>query len=932
MTYLLAVYCLGGFGGLKAQALFKGRVTDENNRPLPYAQIRVPDAENRFTTAADGTFAIPLVPGTTDLSLLFSYVGKEPVVRRFSRNSLATFQVIQLQPLTLRLPEVQVSSTQAAAASNSSINFGQAAIASLQALSLANVFNYLPGQTILNPVVSIQGNQVLNVRSASQPATIQPLNNGEAADAARQQQLNEAFGFSLRVDGNTLNNNANMQASNPGFLGMFSANNVQHPENGVIRDRSQRNGTLYSSYGAAGANNGFDLRQVPAENIENIEVITGVASARYGDYTSGVAIIDRQAGITPLSVSLRNAGGATYNAGISKGLSLSPALGVINLNLDYLTSNDDPRDKLKAFQRIGGGLIWTYGRQRSSSFLNTLSVDYSTVLDQTRLDPDLLNQRMSRFRNNNLLVSNRTRWSVKKKWLSDVQLQLNYNRSRQESYDQYYLNSTGVIGVASSLTTRTYEGYFAPGYFLAYHNIIGEPVSAGARLQANSYLRLGRTTLYHLNIGAEYNYSVNKGPGVLNNIDQPRFSNVGGKNDRARPFSSLPAQHNSGVFLENELTGKLLGKSYRANIGARADLQNGFFNISPRINTRYDLTRRLSINLAYGIATKAPAISQVSPGNVYFDIPLLSVYAPPRQLYLVHTEVVDLEKIDLRPYKSITAEGGLTYKTAFLNAAAYYFYRRYNDGFGTVNTLVPVTTAQYNYTLTPTGVDYAPAGTTVTRPYTYGRMANCMQSTSRGVEFTLSTRKIKAIQTDFNVNTAWYRSYYRNTSDDVEVPSVIDYSKAAIIGIFSNQEAKAETIKSTIRSTTHIPALRMMITLTGEIFWKARTETLPTSLYPTAYYDQQYQRHELTPAAAASGAYAHLRKPAVTQSVIYTPPFVYPNVHLTLAKEISDVLKMAVNAYNVLNIRPAATNPYNTSVSYFNGQPSFSAQLLLRIK
>ena len=47
---------------------------------------------------------------------------------------------------------------------------------------------------------------------------------------------------------------------------------------------------------------GVDMRQISTDNIESVEVIRGIASAEYGDITSGAVLVNTKAGRAPLQV------------------------------------------------------------------------------------------------------------------------------------------------------------------------------------------------------------------------------------------------------------------------------------------------------------------------------------------------------------------------------------------------------------------------------------------------------------------------------------------------------------------------------------------------------------------------------------------------------------------------------------------------------
>lgn len=900
-------------------SIIKGKVTDEQGKPLSFVSIDVmPDAKTTLGKL-DGSFEINVNDETRDVTFTISYVGKNSITKTLKPAQFGTFQRIVLETNSLKLNQVEINAVRKKTfASNSSIVFDREAIEQTQALSVGDVLKYLPGQSIVRSGAALQGANVINLRNTTPPMSEQSMNN--------------AFGISVQIDGNAMDNNSNMQTMNPGRMGFNSSNNISTPN--TLGDLSQKNGTLNSNYMGDVANNGVDLRQLQAENIESIEVISGVASAKYGDYSTGVVIINTQAGITPLRASIRTNEG-TQNIGFNKGFNLGPALGVLNASLDYLNSNDDPRNKLKSYNRAGGNFLWTIHTKNKLQFKNTLSAGYNQTLDKTKRDPDDGNDRMSKFNNWNLRVSNRSELIFKKPLLYNISMQMSYNQGRQNSYSQYYLNLRPVMGVTNSEETGTSEGVYVPGYYLAVQQIIGEPVSASARIESNTFLKINKLS-YKITLGANYSYSANKGPGMIVFADRPRFYQTGNKNDRARSFNNVPVQKNIGFYMENFINTRILNRYYTLNAGIRGDVQNGFFNLSPRINSNWRITNKVNWSLSYGIATKAPSLSQISPGNVYIDIPLVNAYTgnADKSVYLVHTEVMKMNNTDLRPYKSRTIETGFTVDLKPVHASMYLFDRVMDNGFASFRQLKPVTLPNYKVTDVPGEKPlYEVDGTFKTYNVTYNKINNGNYNHSKGLEFMISLEKIKVIATSFSLNLALYNSYFKNSNEEPSIPSDatnIDYNIPAVYGVFKNQESKAQNIKSTLTTNTHIPSLRMAIMLTGEIFWQNRTELLSTGMYPVGYLNKDLEYFPLDGKSAQDPKYAHLLKTPTDQSVQNRPSFIYSNFHMRLSKEIGQSLRFSFNSYNVFNLRPVENR--NGSINYYNGRPSFGAELIFTIK
>ncbi|HCY73485.1 MAG TPA: TonB-dependent receptor, partial [Rikenellaceae bacterium] len=76
-----------------------------------------------------------------------------------------------------------------------------------------------------------------------------------------------ALGTKFVIDGHPINNDANLQST-----------------------------PAYSSYGSSYVNFGTDMREISTEDIENVEIVRGIASVKYGDLTSGLVNIIRKKG------------------------------------------------------------------------------------------------------------------------------------------------------------------------------------------------------------------------------------------------------------------------------------------------------------------------------------------------------------------------------------------------------------------------------------------------------------------------------------------------------------------------------------------------------------------------------------------------------------------------------------------------------------
>jgi len=265
--------------------LIQGKVSDSRKSLLSGSTVMLNQLDLSSITNNRGEYSLKIPTDQFGKSIILSvsYLGKKGIERTILLDSVKKVENFVLQDMSLALDEVAVQAKKGEL-SNSSLVFDREMIERYPALSVNDLLNRLPNRK--NTAPSVQDMQMLTLRGAFKE-TISGTRNAD--------ELNNAFGVAIVMDDITLGNNGNMQGRNPGIFGMSGATNSIRPSDYGLTGRP---GTT-KSYSGENVFGGVDLRQIPVENIERLEVISGVAPARYGDLSNGAVIIERQAGKTP---------------------------------------------------------------------------------------------------------------------------------------------------------------------------------------------------------------------------------------------------------------------------------------------------------------------------------------------------------------------------------------------------------------------------------------------------------------------------------------------------------------------------------------------------------------------------------------------------------------------------------------------------------
>lgn len=883
---------------LAQQALLHGTVSDQKGQPLQLANIYVDELGMTVATDYQGEFSI-LLPMTVQTIHL-----KVTMVGNISQHLIIPFKdvnkplAIRMVPLSYTLEEVSVNPLlESTKNSNSSIIFDEEAIEKVQAFSLMDILNTLPGKTTTAP--TIDAPQTITFRG----------NQGEVYD------LNNSLGVAIIMDGVNLSNDANMQARSSSQFGM--AGSILGGANAT------KSGDVPFQ--------GIDLRQIPVETIEKVEVIQGVASAQYGELTDGAILIDRKAAKTPYAF-VTNVNGGSTNFSLSKGYGLGKRWGALNLGLNYAISNPNPRDKIKQFDRISSSIMWSYSR--SKYFKNTFSLDYGRRNDEMKFDPDDEDQQTSYTKEFSLRISNRMAIALNSPLVRQANITLSMSTGSQHSYKQWMLNGL-PRGYSAKDTTGIYEGVVLSGRYIAQEEIIGKPVTGSANINLNTVAKIGEN-IHAISYGLSTSYSNNGGKGIIADPDRPRWVNSNAQNARPYSFQYLDPLINYGFFLTDNFSSKVFNKKLRSNLGMRIDQQNGSWSFQPRLSTVLQWNQKLDFTAAFGIASKSPTMAHRYPAPTFLDIPLILTYNSDDALYLVYTDKTMADNSHLKPSKSLQAEFGVRYRQQLFNTSINAFYKNNFDGFASVKSFKQFTLPEYEYYYDEIKkkIFYNETGKYINY-FNYGNynMGNTLNSKTYGVDWTVNINKIKAIESSFTISNSLLFSVENPTTlDVVDLKSPIEINNENIWYLMypASSKNKRMTLMSKLSSTTHIPKLGFVIMSNFDLFWTNRTSS--------KYAGKIQQAVGFIGANGIAQSFPSgieqipVRDLRLKNGDI---PFIYGCLNLSVAKEIKKRIRIAVTAYNVLDIRPeklkySGTNTDIFTVTQYNNPISITGGISLK--
>lgn len=768
----------------------------------------------------------------------------------------------------------------------SEISIQQEALQNLQSFSLGDVLQQLPGQY----VQQFDNTQFKNIvfRTASGPSVTSSGNIPGGDDFG-----NRAFGVQLMVNDIALSNNENMQSYDSANSGPF----------GISFNAATNGGNLTPSQ----PNYGVDLREIPTENIESIEVIQGVPDAKYGDLTSGLIKVTTIAKASPLRLdaSLRE---GTYQVGLTKGFKLKNN-NALNVSVDYMNSLSDPRTSLVGYDRTNVNFLWS--SRNSKGFSNKLSASFSTNTSKGKKDPDDLDGIIINVDNKSFSLGNNISYNFNrngnKPFFRTISADVGISYSTQLTERRYWLNQ-GARPYGNSTTDGVYYAPYTPPSYENQAFSDGKPLNIFTDLSVNGSKVTASKWVHMYSIGANFRYGNNFGKGRYGTAGQFTTINAAGQGGNGmRDFNyrdNVFATKQYAFYIQDNITKAFANKHIlRTNLGLRYDLQNSYSTYSPRVNTSYQMGK-FSVRGGFGLTSKAPSLNQIYTAPRYFDF-LLGDYRLPGyySAAIMQTVVTPGDNANLKPSRSWKTEVGLDYRFPFATVNLTAYYNRLFDGFTTMSVHKIMDKAKVNVNISGTDVPTFEIVGTEKFNYLQNRIVNGYQSVDKGLELMASFKKIEALNLVIGFNASYVETSGHKDEGlyKISAPEIMD--KDYQYGIYNDIKNKKSMARASFSFDYHLPSSGLIIGLRTDHFLSDRSLTGMNDIYPIGYIKHNGEMQMIPENDRTNPKYQGLfLKPSDEKlSGLYNKTL--HNVHLRVTKDFLSGFRLSIYVSNVFNLK-----------------------------
>lgn len=790
IVILITLLCVSGVG---AQSLYevRGNVSSSEGA-LVGVVVVMPELGLWAVTDMEGEYVMVSVP-EGEWKVEYRLVGYRTVEQKMSVPMLSAVKV-KMAAESYELDDVTVTARQGTGAGTSSI-IDRTAFEHQQTVSVADALQLLPGGVTNNP--SLNESSVLTLRETN------------ASDATT------AMGTSLIIDNAQVNNDANMQ--------IFSS------------------ATSTGSEVPSSASTGVDVRTVSTDRIESVEVIRGVASAEYGNMTSGAVVVKTRAAVSPFNIALK-VDPKMKSVSVGRGVALGKRGAVLSADVDYAKSYKDERSKMTGYSRLTAQVSYrdTYKAGDTKLVVGGKVSGYISG-NEEESDPDMLVREYVKEEKKNLSLNVNANWLLNKPWLTSLRAVVvgSVGHQLSEVLDAHVAElPTPFTGY---MLDGEHEGAYYPATYDEIMRVDGKPINLQLKVTANKSHALKGVT-GHLIVGAEYNLKGNNGDGKSGEYLPTGV--------RSRSFKDIPFISDVAIYAEEKL--RLPIGSTRMELQAGVRLTNVMAEgydydmiVDPRLNMRYVIQEKgknvLALRGGWGIQHKLPTLLHLYPDPAYLDMLSYSYVdnATHEGMALFTTKVVGAtqnKSIDMP--KSVNMELGLEIKQGkHIKVDAAFFYEDLTRGYTFVSDVESMGYRVYEATVEKgeyRGGELTVGGEMV--PYkrdttflTYQRPVNAMEREKYGVEFSLDFGKIEALNTQVILDGMYIDIERRSNHKETYYSSGMINGEnrklaATCVSKSTYNVTHSKRLNTNLRLITRIPSVGLIFSLKGQCVWIDRSQ------------------------------------------------------------------------------------------------------------
>lgn len=880
---ILMLFGVSAYGRDSGTYTIKAVILDKTGEPLSGATMQLVQSGLWGISGKDGEVEIRNVP-RLPVAYKVSMLGCKDVEGEIGLDGKDNVRIL-MEEESLSMREVVVVAQAGQGGESTTSIIGRQALDHLQATSLKDILQLLPGGVSMkNPSLTSPGQFKVRTLASDDNAT---------------------FGAAIIINGMPVSTNANMNTG----LGLSSISS---------------------------GNSGADLRSIATDDIESVEIIRGVASAEYGDVSSGVMIVNKRIGVSDLNMKARIMPGIKQlHAG--KGFDIKSA-GSLNISADYARGTSDPRFLTDKYNR---GLLSLAHRKTllDKTWTLTTNLDLSYTGEWKGADPDEP-EAMKKFFSSRDAFSLRLSHNGMLKLDKALARTLKYDVALSLSSDRIFNDRLVPVGAGAILDATKdgmYEGTPYPSSYETLSGTKSNPVMYWAKFSDLFYLNVGNMS-NRFNVGTEWKIEGNRGIGQYDKT--PKFKAFA--QDRIRRFCDIPYMNQISAYVEDNVVLTFSERRY-PNITGQAGVRwtvvqpwrkERMMALSPRLNIAVNPERYLSLRLGYGISEKVPSLQDLYPSPDYYDFYNMSVSDGQKSYYLYSTRVFDNKPVSIKTMRGTKYELGFDVRLDNgMSFSVVGYHEKVSRGFGIDNsewkTLVfdVWNAADVTFTGQKPIYDQQNPSRRDTVLYNLIRPGNPKSRRNRGIEFDFNFGKINATNTSFYLSGAWSetRSSSSNLGYKLPVGEARNYGPVYVVYPESSYSfSENHRFSATLRVVQHIPVIRFIVSASAQCILYEYDHEVSSGTRPLGYiYGSEYIKFTEDQLDDIEFKFhGYMLKDQIFDTRISNVPVTWPAIwclDMRVTKEIGDKAGFSFYANNVLFSQPWQSNSVSVSKVERNG-------------